>query len=429
MEKEEVYSLRDALDTMDIAAQQKAEEARIQAAAQQEASELVFAHQNPEAVRLRKEEEERIRMTGYRYRDHLRKGSYAHARAASVGPEYFGEDAIIVDLGPPRSMSRTSMRSEDSHDMAPPKRPGIDGRISSDDGRGRDRQKNYGGLAGAVSAATSRKWSMRRRSSSNRNISGEVGKVFSPDQIWEEPESNETSRERKKKSDANDDVAVLSPLKTKAKNPLNRVQFAGSSENTSASPEKTPVTPIKPLSRTEIYRNPPSQSRNPAYTSTPPGRSPSPEKMAEVPMKDGKEIRNEELRMATSKKRDERSEKLPMPVAVSDKPGRPILPVQMLDEGSLSSPNLVGMGEGGLPSVVLEREKERSRSRSVTPRTREQREKQRRELRPEVQELQRVRDEKDEKRGRRRSVRDTLKMLAVTPLRGMSRRRQESEVT
>lgn len=306
MEKEEVLSLRDALDTMDIRDLEKAEEeARIQAAAQQEASELVFAHQNPEAVRLRKEEEERIRMTGYRYRDHLRKGSYAHARAASAGPEYFGEDAIIVDLGPARSQSRTSMRSEDGN------------RESVDEGRGRERQKNYGSLAGAVSAATSRKWSMRRRSSSNRNISGEVGKVFSPDQIWEEPESNEASPERNKKTAAKDEVAVLSPLKSKTKNPLNRVQFAPSSENNSTSPEKVPITPSKPLSRTEIYKNPPSQSRNPAYTSTPPGRSPSPEKVPEV--------RSEELIKATSKKRDEYSEKLPMPVAVSDKPGRPIV--------------------------------------------------------------------------------------------------------
>ena len=228
MEREEAGSLRDALEDMDAAERKKAEgaadaeeklrvmameeEERIQLAAQKEASELVFAHLHPEEVKRRQEEEERRRQTGYRY--HLRKGSYQHARAASVGREYKGDDAVIMNLnsrpGMPsrtfsdessiRSASRTSMRKESSDHSSQPTR---ENRQSIDEPRGRPLAKlggkSCGTLSGTMSGvASSRSWSARRKSGGGkRNVSGEINTVFHPDQIWEEPEtSRESSKNR-----------------------------------------------------------------------------------------------------------------------------------------------------------------------------------------------------------------------------------------
>jgi len=75
MEKEEAVSLREAMEDMDL--KKEEEEARIHAAAQDEASELVYQHQNPGSVPAPD--------APYRYNDHLRKNSYQHARTQSVG--------------------------------------------------------------------------------------------------------------------------------------------------------------------------------------------------------------------------------------------------------------------------------------------------------------------------------------------------------
>ena len=350
MEREEAGSLRDALEDMDAAEREKAlvvelaarklkeeqlEEERIQTAAQQEASELVHAHLYPEEIKRRQEEEERRRMTGYRY--HLRKGSYQHARAASVGREYKGEDAVIVDLNPRpgmssrtfsdestmRSASRTSMGRESSDHSSRPEMPN---RQSMDEIRGRTPSKthvkSYGTLSSTISGVSSksRSWSARRKSGSGkRNISGEINTVFHPDQIWEEPEtSRESSKNRKKEQDAakarenlyNGTAEPQSPLK---RNSANRVQFAKEKgESAYSSTENVSGLPVQKIDRFEIFRNPPSQSRNPLYTDNR-SRSPSPAKLPDVPMKDGKEIRNEELRKATTKSLRDRSEKLPTP--------------------------------------------------------------------------------------------------------------------
>lgn len=118
--------------------------------------------------------------------------------------------------------------------------------------------------------------------------------------------------------------------------------------------------------RVEIQRNPPSQSRNPWYVSneplppTPPRQQSGREEdevapksatptrrqsqdsrrqiqddrrrsedddvdVEQVRMKDGKEVRGDDIRAATGKKRKDYSPNLPRPTLVSDKPGRPIV--------------------------------------------------------------------------------------------------------
>ncbi|KAK2026871.1 LIM domain-containing protein [Colletotrichum zoysiae] len=324
MEKEEAVSLRQAMDDMQIKTDKPSsrkdaahtennagdapddDEARIYSAALDEASELVWQHQNgvrppdPHAP--------------YRYRPHLRKNSYAHARTASVGK--YGDQ--VTPSGLARDVSRSASGSStdsDGHsrrsrpslalsrdsfggDNCSPERPSMSSEVSEPPGSSRPLPKPMS--------------SGRRRSSMKRNISGEVERPFSGDQIWEEPEG--TLREDKFKTQS--ESASSLPLVDKPKNPQGQVRFA-------AAPPADRVAPWKPRCNVEIHRNPPSQSRNPLYTSNSP--APKPAVHDAVPKKNGMEIRSDEIRGATSMKLKDRSAKLPTPTAVSDRPGRPIV--------------------------------------------------------------------------------------------------------
>ena len=79
-----------------------------------------------------------------------------------------------------------------------------------------------------------------------RNISGEVERPFSGDQIWEEPEAASAPTTKSTSSGA-------LPAALQTANPANRVRFNTLEEN-------------KPLNRVEIYRNPPTRSRDAQYT-------------------------------------------------------------------------------------------------------------------------------------------------------------------
>ena len=179
-------------------------------------------------------------------------------------------------------------------------------------------QKSYG----SISNASRPQGSTRRRSSAKRNISGEIVGSFSGEQIWEEPEEA-TPRGR-----AQEDTPA--PLRIKPRNPLNRVQFV---QDVGPRSNSTPPEQTEKLSKTEIYRNPPTQSRNPLYTanSAPAAKTPEHKPAQDdqpasgTPTKDGLEIRSDDIRQATSMRLKDRSPKLPTPTIVSDKPGRPIV--------------------------------------------------------------------------------------------------------
>ncbi|KAI8309891.1 LIM domain-containing protein [Colletotrichum sp. SAR11_59] len=317
MEKEEAVSLRQAMDDMRIkddngdgacvsnvqgdASSAQDDDTRIYNAALDEASELVWQHRNgvappdPNAP--------------YRYKPHLRKNSYAHARTASVGKygneigpsglardttRSFSGSSTDSDGRPSLSLSRDSFGREEKS----PERPSLDCEISGPS----DAMYSNSGVA-SVS---------RRRSSMKRNISGEVEKPFSGDQIWEEPEVNNRRGAPTPKSEAVPDL----PLVDKPKNPQSQVRFA-------AGPPADRVAPWKPRCKVEIHRNPPSQSRNPQYTTN--TSFPKPAADGTVPKKNGMEIRSDDIRGATSMKLKDRSAKLPTPTAVSDRPGRPIV--------------------------------------------------------------------------------------------------------
>lgn len=301
MEKEEAVSLRQAMDDKDVKEPPASPESdHLYDAALNEAAELVWQHQHgvkpPEPG------------TPYRYRQHLRRDSYNHARTASAG--LYGDEIVPSGLARPhgsRSVSGSS-GSSDGHRSSSRRRssfttsmaasrkttsPTGGARSVSPDKAG----KSYNGLTGST---------QRRRSSLRRNGTA------SPDQIIEESEASSSKR-----APSPDKNSTALPVR---KNPFSRVSFAARSPAASSDSIAQPPK----LNKYEIYRNPPSQSRNPQYTSSTGSRTPSPVRQ-DVPKKHGMEIRGDDIRSATSMKLKDRSPKLPTPVAVSDRPGRPIV--------------------------------------------------------------------------------------------------------
>lgn len=320
MEKEEAVSLRQAMEDMDLQEKQQKgptpegetpEDKRLYEAALNEAAELVWQHQHPGKVPEPG--------APYRYKPHMRKNSYAHARTASAG--LYGTDVAPTGLARDPSMRSFSGSSSNSDGVGSTRgRPSFaSSRQTSrtrEPGRGSlesQREtveprplKSYGAISGAPPAAQG----SRRRSSMKRNISGEIEKPFSGDQIWEEPDSQSPEGSATGSQDS-----TTQPLRAKPRNPLNRVQFA--TELHGARPMNAPK-----INKFEIHRNPPTQSRNPEYTTS--HGAATPPKLDNVPRKHGMEIRSEDIRQATSMKLKDRSSKLPTPSAVSDSPGRPI---------------------------------------------------------------------------------------------------------
>lgn len=288
MEKEEAVSLREALRDMDTrkppGETSDDEEGLLYKAALDEAAELVWQHQN----RGRGPQPD----GPYRYRPHLRKNSYAHARTASTGAR--GDDIAPSGLGRDIESRRSvSVSSADSSDSSQgPRKSGESSQTASKS------SKSYGAIGPA-----------RRRTSLKRNISGEVERPFSGDQIWEEPEASSATGKAVS-------VGRASPekLQSKPRGPMNRARVDASRGAPSLS---------KALHQVEIHRNPPSQSRNAQYTTNTPSPKPLPDPSVE--RKNGIEVRGQNIRAATSKKLKDRSSRLPEPTAVSDSPGRPIV--------------------------------------------------------------------------------------------------------
>jgi hypothetical protein len=308
MEKEEAFSLHQAMDAIDIKDEENEEppphddETRIYNAALNEAAELVYQHEHG----IKPHEPD----APYRYRSHMRKNSYAHARTASAGR--YGDDIV------PTGLARNSMRSVSGSSSGSERgsSPGS-GRSSMDQPRGvatgSISSKSYAGIGNRTRSSSGH----RRRSSMKRNISGEIEKPFSGDQIWEEPEGatpEQISREPLLPSRGR-------PLGVKTRNSPSKVQFTVNSSQDAIT--STATAPTKVVSRTEIHKNPPSQSRNPNYTRN--SASASPRTSQDIPTKNGIEIRSDDIRQATSMRLKDRSPKLPTPSAVSDSPGRPIV--------------------------------------------------------------------------------------------------------
>ncbi|KAH7136587.1 hypothetical protein EDB81DRAFT_870648 [Dactylonectria macrodidyma] len=290
MEREEVSSLRDAMDEMDLRSSTKGtpapqdnpdDENRIYSAALDEAAELVWRHQHGKASPPPD--------APYRYRPHLRKNSYGLARAASVG------DVNAVRQQATRSFSGSSTESE--------------GRPSLDQTQAGEQSSRKTKTYGSVGSRSSQFSEQRRHGSLKRNISGEVERPFSGDQIWEEPESSP------RKDNVPSGRASPEKLSSRPQNPTARVRFEPVEEEESVKGKR--------LDKVEIHRNPPTRSRNAQYTTN--SVSEAPPVDDKVERKNGIEVRSDDIRAATSMRLKDRSPNLPEPTAVSDSPGRPIV--------------------------------------------------------------------------------------------------------
>ena len=294
-EKEEARSLRDALEADD--------ELRIHQAAQDEATELVWVHQNPDAPAPNP-------YAPYRNPDMDGSPKAGRSQRQSLG------NRMSLVSGSPRNRASHHLPGGD-HGLG----IGNDADVTSKaqgDGREIGHERNGTARKGrkvdfALPAEDSPE-------SVTRKASGDSSKgIFrNPnDQIYEEPKDtrDQTDPERPIPSQAD-----ISALRAKPRNSLLRGSrpFPGRF----SSPEFA-----NKLARFDIHKKPPSQSRDPQYKMNEPVADfPNTKGEQEPsPTKDGREIRGDDIRAATSKKLTDRSEKLPMPSAVSDRVGRPIV--------------------------------------------------------------------------------------------------------
>ncbi|PGH02205.1 hypothetical protein GX51_04779 [Blastomyces parvus] len=329
VEREEARSLRQALEEMDFLDEEK----RLHDSAQEEATQLVLSHQTSGFPKLNPHVAYRnpdLNGTN-RFRQRLKKGAHARSQSLNSSEE---QNQGVSWSGSYRSASDSSSngsrtgrespefqrRGDPAGSHVPPKIVEVpeDNEIISVTKNGTLRQKPKVNFAMAREESNSpktvvqRKTSPRTRIASNDSVKG----IFRnpEDQIYEEPQEDGAPIH----AETTQPAPSNSALKVKPRNSLPR----------GARPFPWKSVPEEKKSVFDIHKNPPSQSRNPLYTENP---SPSPSVISYAknddtpPTKEGKEIRGDDIRAATSMRRTDRSTKLPMPTVVSDRPGRPIV--------------------------------------------------------------------------------------------------------
>lgn len=323
MEKQETKSIRQAMEDMDLEQEQK-----VHNDARDEAAELVWKHQNASGPNANPHAPYANPDVKRDYRAHLRKGSYQRSHSQEFVP-VVGHRSVSgssTESGGSAKGSVTSKRRsmEVLRKISPP--TGIVSMKKTRTASG----KSFGGLAEAVAEDIAKAHRRVSSGSSKRVMSGEKKMFMHPnDKIWEDPEEHSPTKVQMK------DAPIIPPPTQPAhvrKNPFARVRMQA--EKLERARSEPIVHQASPRHNVEIQKNPPSQSRNAGYTSnspilpTPPSSRDQAGDQVEpkgTPTKDGKEIRGDDIRSATSKTRGEYSPKLPRPTMVSDKPGRPIV--------------------------------------------------------------------------------------------------------
>ncbi|KAL9012177.1 MAG: hypothetical protein Q9173_003046, partial [Seirophora scorigena] len=344
IEKEEARMLREALEMVDLE-----EEARLHSAAQDEASDLVWTHQNPGASR-----EDLAAPYLYKQRMCTNPG-----RSQSDGPvvtkanREFDHPAIKRPISEDANLERREENTERISDI-----PASDGQKNGPEcvqkreschqtttSKPTNQQVDHVGKSQSKSTDDHAFWdspqkraymnlsfslpqvrlSGRRRSSGSKMRTPSGSLFRNPDdKIYEEPEEIKQEATESKSLTSADSV----PLRSMTRNPVTKVR--------AASPPciRTVIDPAESkgkYSRTEIHRNPPSQSRDPSYVqnkrfpaSLEQSKDGSPE-LAKGDSTDAVEIRGDDIRAATSMRLRDRSPKLPSPTVVSNAKGRPIV--------------------------------------------------------------------------------------------------------
>jgi paxillin len=358
------------------------EERRIHTAAQDEAAELVWKHRtghDPEKERASAYTNPDVDPKAARkdYRSHLRTTSKEkiESRPLSTSRPAISHSPISSPEKP-----TTRVLPEDPFIEATPVSPSASTPRST-----RSKGKSYEGLANAVAndVAVSKR---RVSSGSKRRPSADVKAGFmSPtDKIYEEPDEQlkEVRAAEVQKATTKVEAKSEEVPRHVRRNPFARVRLAQEKFENKETPSGYSVTKnenkesvsgytAKKHERIEIQRNAPSQSRNAFYTvndSAPASPSLPPQVVPEQAVedgpqiKDGKEIRGDDIRSATAMKRKDRSPNLPQPTAVSDSPGRPIVSfqagwkakeIQLVEEKSIALPTCLAVGKNSPSDAAL----------------------------------------------------------------------------
>ncbi|KAL7771984.1 hypothetical protein CFE70_001937 [Pyrenophora teres f. teres 0-1] len=312
VEQDEARAIRVAMEDLELAQEEKLFEA-----ARDEAAELVWKHCNPHAA-------ENNPNAPYSYPGLAKKGSAPRSR--SVEPKDQDLQRANSKLRKRHSMSSAASGSRSSS-LQSNGQGGSTDTSASNTSSTKGKKDESPALAKAISDLPDFK--QRRRSSGARRTTS--GSLFQNpnDQIYEEPEEEAPPAPvRKPAVTAEPPKSEKLPLGIR-RNPFMR--FQSIKGNPMMRSNTDPTMASKRLDRYEIQKNPPTQSRNAAYTLNSGEAKPAEpakadvENVPEVKMKDGKEIRSDELRAATGFRLKDRSPKLPTPTAVSDAPGRPIV--------------------------------------------------------------------------------------------------------
>lgn len=291
--REEVHTLRETVENVD----QEDEEERIHNAAKDEAADLVWRHRNPQLAEAEK-------TAAYRNPD-LVKDKYGELSRAGDGVEH-AEPTSTSD-------ARTaSVESAASRDRKRHQLPWLRKRPKPEP---EDRQSK----AESSKERETHTPKEPRRASGKRHVStGSTKGIFRnpEDEIYEEVEAKDT--------DTPPVPQQVLPLRPHEGNPCLQ-----GSRPLPEKPHSTPLPDKKKVNPFEIWKNPPSQSRNAEYTASR-ALPQVPADMEDVedtdsPKTRALEIRSEDIRAATSMRKSDRSPKLPTPTAVSDRLGRPIV--------------------------------------------------------------------------------------------------------
>ena len=322
MERQEARSLREALADMDMRA-----EAKVHSAAQDEASNLVWNHMNHGVQGM---DAKPFR----NYKRHLEEGS--HARSQSQG-RYAGQNDLdgTVAYSPTSMPSAATSSSASGHLTDAAHSQDTEGEYQHNELKGGSwkpnthvrwdspEKKAYTDLAFQIPNVKSG----RRRSSGIRHRSSSGGPFKNPDDMIYE----ETDEGKRIRSPSNPRATKIpAPLTGKVQNSALNVQ---NTKQPSLPTTKVLRDTSNRLYRSEIYRNPPSRSRDPSYVKNDNSQASkdihgalqedhTPERPG---TRDGVEIRGDDIRAATSMRLKDRSPRLPSPAFVSGQPGRHIV--------------------------------------------------------------------------------------------------------
>ncbi|KAF3047851.1 hypothetical protein E8E11_004136 [Didymella keratinophila] len=320
MERRESSEIRAAMDRMDMQDEEKLYEA-----ARDEAAEIVWKHRNPNAP-------ENNPNAPYAYpgpgRNALQRPKLQRTRSRSVGPTEDTEQDLQRANSKMRKRhsigSSTGSRSSSMQDTgaagsdtSPTPSPLFSGSPT----------KNAFDIK--IAKASSDLPQQRKTSGSRRKASGSLFQNPN-DQIYEEPEEEAPPAPAPTPLAAEPPKPAPLPLGMR-RNPFTRFQSIKGTGMVRSNTD--PIVSMRRFDRYEIHRNEPTQSRNAGYTLNNKSKlsevsKADAENEPEVKLKDGKEVRSDELRAATGFSLKNRSAKLPTPTMVSDAPGRPIVSFQ-----------------------------------------------------------------------------------------------------